>query len=402
MNENRRVKDNMIIQYFKDLGSMLKEHIRDYGMYVALLAIIVVFAIGTGGNFLSSRNISNLLNAFGYIAVMAVGMTLIIVIRHIDLSVGYVNGFVGAVAAILMVSAGLPVWLVVILALALGVVIGMWHGFLVAIMGIPAFVATLAGMFLFRGLLLQTLQSTGTLIIPNEAFIAISNGYIPDIMNIDGYHVLTLIIGALVIIGFIVFEFKNRQTKLKYNFKVSVPSIFVTKLLFMSVLIGLIAYILATYRGISWTVVIVVIVVTIYSIMMNKTTIGRYIYAVGGNPEAAELSGISVKKITMFVFGSMSMLAALSGLMFASRLRSATVTAGLGFELDAIAAAFVGGASATGGVGKVTGSIVGAIVMASLSNGMNMMGVAESIQYIVKGLVLVVAVIFDVRTRNKK
>ena len=175
MNENRRVKDNMIIQYFKDLGSMLKEHIRDYGMYVALLAIIVVFAIGTGGNFLSSRNISNLLNAFGYIAVMAVGMTLIIVIRHIDLSVGYVNGFVGAVAAILMVSAGLPVWLVVILALALGVIIGMWHGFLVAIMGIPAFVATLAGMFLFRGLLLQTLQSTGTLIIPNEAFIAISN-----------------------------------------------------------------------------------------------------------------------------------------------------------------------------------------------------------------------------------
>lgn len=388
--------------YFKELLFMFKAHIKDYGMYIALITIIVVFAIGTGGNFLSSRNISNLLNSFGYIAVMAVGMTLIIIIRHIDLSVGYVNGFVGAVAAILMVNAGLPVWLVIIFALLLGTVIGMWHGFLVAFMGIPAFVATLAGMFLFRGLLLQTLQSTGTLIIPNDSFNAISNGYIPDILNIDGFHILTLIIGIICIVGFILFEIRNRNIKKKYDFQVSSERMFITKLVLISIVIGIISYVLSTYRGISWTVVIVIIVVVIYSFMMNKTTIGRYVYAVGGNPEAAELSGISVKRITMFVFMSMSSLAALSGLMFAARLKSATVTAGLGFELDAIAAAFVGGASATGGVGKVTGSIVGAIVMASLTNGMNMMGVAESIQYVVKGLVLVAAVIFDVRTKNKK
>ncbi len=392
----------MFKKYFLELFAMLKEHIRDYGMYIALVAIIIVFAIGTGGTFLSSRNISNLLNSFGYIAVMAVGMTLIIVIRHIDLSVGYVSGFVGAVAAILMVNLGLPVWLVIIVAILLGAVIGMWQGFLVAFMGIPAFVATLAGMFLFRGLLLQTLQSTGTLIIPNDSFNAISNGYIPDIMNVDGLHMLTLIIGGLCIIGFIIFSIRNRKIKMKYDFLVSSKSMFVTTLIFVSLIIALISYILSTYRGISWTVIIVIAVVTIYSIMMNKTSIGRYVYAVGGNPEAAELSGISVKKITMFVFMSMSSLAALSGLMFAARLRSATVTAGLGFELDAIAAAFVGGASATGGVGKVTGSIVGAIVMASLTNGMNMMGVGEPIQYVVKGLVLVAAVIFDVRTKNRK
>ncbi|MBU1141748.1 MAG: sugar ABC transporter permease [Firmicutes bacterium] len=388
-------------KYFKELSIVLKDNIREYGMFIALAVIMIIFAISSKGLFLSSRNLANLLNQTGYIAVLAVGMTLIIVIRHIDLSVGFVAGFLGAVAAILMVNLNFPVLLVILIVLIIGVIIGLWHGFLVAFMGLPAFVATLAGMLLFRGALLQVTQSTGTIIIPNDFFNAISNGYIPDIANIAGLHLLTLILGAVAVILYVFGEMRTRKVKQNYQFTVLNLNMFVTKLIFISVLVLGISYILATYRGISWTVVIMLSVVGIYHVITNKTVIGRYIYAVGGNPEAAELSGISVKKITLIVFGSMGLLSALSGIMFASRLRSATVTAGTLFELDAIAAAFVGGVSAKGGIGKVTGSIIGAIVMASLSSGMNLIGVDISLQYIVKGLVLIAAVVFDVRTRNK-
>ncbi len=388
--------------YLKELKSVIKENIREYGMFIALAVIMIVFAILSNGLFLSSRNISNLLNQTGYIAVLAIGMTLVIVIRHIDLSVGFVAGFIGAVAAILLVQGGVPLALVIIIVLALGVLIGVWHGFLIAYLGLPAFVATLAGMLLFRGALLQVTQATGTIIIPNETFNAISNGFIPDIANIDGLHVLTLILGVLAVVLFTVMELKTRKDKKYYKFKVLSKPMFLTKIIFVSGVILLISFTLATFRGLSWTVVIVFVIVAIYHVITNKTVVGRYIYAVGGNPEAAELSGISVNRITLMVFGSMGLLSAISGIMFASRLRSATVTAGTLFELDAIAAAFVGGVSAKGGIGKVTGSIIGAVVMASLSSGMNLIGVDVSLQYIVKGFVLISAVVFDVKTRNKR
>jgi putative multiple sugar transport system permease protein len=255
---------------------------------------------------------------------------------------------------------------------------------------------------IFRGLLLLVTQASGTIIIPSEAFNAISNGFIPDIMHIPGIHVLTLIIGLLGIVFYIYSEFKTRKNKLKYNFKVLSMGVFITKLAFIAIIILVITLVLAAYDGISWTVVIMFVTAAIYHIITNKTVIGRHIYAVGGNPEAAELSGINVKKITMLVFASMSFLAALAGLLFAARLRSATVTAGALFELDAIAAAYVGGTSASGGIGKVTGSVVGALVMASLSSGMNLIGLGISLQYIVRGLVLITAVVFDIRTRGKK
>ena len=393
---------NIIKNYGKDLFSILKENVREYGMYIALLLIITYFTIASGGIFISARNISNLLNQTGYIFILAVGMTLIIVIRHIDLSVGYIAGFLGALAAIFMTQHNIPVLITIIIVLIIGLIIGLWNGFLVAYMGLPAFVATLAGMLIFRGALLLSTRATGTITISNEAFNAISNGYIPDIANIEGVHLLTLIIGLLSVLIYVFSEMRKRKTLIKYKFEVMKKDMFITKLIFISLIISLFFYTLSQYRGISWTVVIIFIVVAIYSFITNKTVLGRHIYAVGGNPEAAELSGISVKKITLTVFGSMSMLAALSGILFASRLQSATTTAGQLFELDAIAAAFVGGVSASGGIGKVTGSIIGALVMASLSSGMNLLGVDVSIQYIIKGLVLVAAVVFDVRTRNKK
>jgi putative multiple sugar transport system permease protein len=387
--------------FLTELWGQLKHNVRDYGMFIALAVIMFIFSYLSGGLFLSPRNISNLFNQTGYIAVLAVGMTLVIIIRHIDLSVGFVAGFIGAVAAILMVQQNINVFLAIAIVLVIGALIGLWNGFLIAKLNLPAFVATLAGMLIFRGALLQVTSATGTIIIPNQFFNMISNGFIPDFVE-GRLHVLTLIVG-LTGVGFYIFnEFKIRQSKIKYRFEVVSLPLFISKLAFISAIIGWVVWILANFNGISYTVIIVAVVVLIYHIIMTKTVLGRHIYAVGGNPDAAALTGINVNRITMIVFSSMGFLAALSGIMFASRLQSATVTAGTLFELDAIAAAFVGGVSAKGGIGKVTGSIIGAIVMASLSSGMNLIGLDISLQYIVRGFVLVIAVVFDVKTRNMK
>lgn len=384
---------------------MFRENIREYGMFIALFIIMTVFAITTDGLFISSRNLVNLVNQTGYIAVLAVGMTLVIVIRHIDLSVGFLAGFLGAVAAIAMASWDLPVYAVIPLILAFGILAGLLTSFLVAQLGIPAFVATLAGWLGYRGALQLVTRSTGTIIIKDETFNAIGNGFIPDIPDIGilpGVHKLTLILGLLAIAFFVTNEIITRNRMQKKKIEVLSTGMFILKLVFISTLIGGIAWILAGYQGLSWTAVVVLIVVIFYDFITTKTVLGRHIYAVGGNPEAAELSGISVKRITHVVFGSMGMLSALSGILFAARLRSATTIAGTLFELDAIAAAFVGGVSAAGGVGKVVGSLVGALVMISLTSGMNLMGIDISYQYIVRALVLAAAVIFDVATRSRE
>ena len=385
------------------LGRVLRENIRDYGMFIALFVIWVVFAILTDGVFLSSRNISNLFNQFGYIAVLGIGMTLVIVIRHIDLSVGYLAGFLGAVAAIAMTSWGMPVWAVIPAVLIIGAILGLIPGFLVARMGIPAFVATLAGFLVYRGAILVATEATGTIIIDNDAFNALGNGFIPNLFAdlVPGVHLLTLLLGLLAVAFFIYSEIKGRRVKMAYNFEVLPTNIFILKLVFIALLVGGAAWVLANYNGLSWTVVIVLIVLGIWHFVTNQTVLGRHIYAVGGNPEAAELSGVNVKRITFLIFSQMGMLAGLSGMMFASRLQSATTTAGQAWELDAIAAAFVGGVSAAGGVGRVMGAVIGALVMASLTSGMNLMGIGISYQYIVRGIVLALAVIFDVATRNR-
>ncbi|MFZ2636680.1 MAG: sugar ABC transporter permease [Rectinemataceae bacterium] len=389
-----------------DLRKAVKKNIRDYGMYIALIVIMGIFTILTKGIFISSRNISNLLNQTGYIAVLAVGMTLVIVIRHIDLSVGFLSGFLGAIAAIAMVSWHMPVWATILLVLVLGVLGGLITALPVAQLGVPAFVASLAGWLIYRGAQVMVTASTGTIIIPNASFNAIGNGYIPDIFPkgsfLPGVHKLTLILGALTILWFVFSELRSRKNKLAYKFEVPSAGMLAIKLVLISVVIGLITWVLAGYNGLSWTVVIVLAVVAIYDFVTRKTVLGRHIYAVGGNPEAAELSGISVKRITYLVFGSMGLLSGLSGILFASRLQSAIPTAGTLFEMDAIAAAYIGGVSAAGGVGKVTGSMIGALVYMSLMNGMNLLGTDISLQYVIRGAVLAGAVIFDVVTRKRK
>ena len=393
------------MSFIKDINKTLLQNIREWGMYIALFVIMAFFTITTEGIFISSRNIGNLINQTGYIAVLAIGMTLVIIIRHIDLSVGYLSGFLGAVAATAMESWHWSVYTSIPLTVALGILAGIFTAFLIAQMKIPAFVATLAGWLGYRGALQLTTMSKGTIVISNATFNAIGNGYIPDIPDIGilpGVHKLTLIIGVLIILFFIINTMNNRRKMRTYNFKVLPIHLFIIKLVFVSALVGGITWVFAGYKGLSWTAVVVLIVVLVYHFIMSRTVLGRHIYAVGGNPEAAQLSGISVKKITYVVFGSMGMLAALSGILFASRFKSATTTAGSLFELDAIAAAFVGGVSASGGVGKVTGSIIGALVMMSLTSGMNLMGIDISFQYIVRALVLVAAVVFDVATHNRE
>jgi putative multiple sugar transport system permease protein len=392
------------MSFFDNLKKLLSDNIREYGMYIALFVIMVIFTITTKGIFISSRNISNLLNQTGYIAVLAVGMTLVIVIRHIDLSVGFMAGFLGAIAAIMLAFWNWPVVVVIPAVLALGVVAGLLTGFLVAQLKIPSFVATLAGWLIYRGAILVVTESTGTIIIPNDAYNAIGNGYIPDIpglLFLPEVHKLTLLLGVLAIVAFIFSELRGRKNKQSYNFEVLPLNMFILKLIFISAIVGTITWILAGYNGLSWTVVIVLLVVLVYHFITTQTVLGRYIYAIGGNPEAAELSGISVKRLIYVVFGSMGMLTALSGILFSSRLQSATTTAGTLFELDAIAAAYVGGVSAAGGVGKVVGSLIGALVMMSLTSGMNLMGIGIAYQYIVRGAVLAVAVVFDVATRSR-
>jgi len=392
--------------FVTDLGKVLQGNIRDYGMYIALFVIMAFFTVTTKGLFISPRNISNLLNQTGYIAVLAVGMTLVIVIRHIDLSVGFLSGLIGAIAAIALAKWNLPVYVVIPLALALGVLGGCLTAFLVANLGIPAFVATLGGWLWYRGILLLVLAGTGTIIIENKVFNDIGNSFIPDIFPSDtaflpGIHKLTLILGLVAIVLFIIGQINDRRQKLAYNFEVLPMNLFILGLVFVSVLLGAITWVLAGYNGLSWTVVIMLIVVGVYHFITTQTVLGRHIYALGGNPEAAQLSGINIKRLTYVVFGSMGMLSGLAGILFTSRLRSATPQAGTLFELDCIAAAFIGGASPAGGIGKVMGSLIGALVYMSLTSGMNLMGTDIALQYIVRGVVLAAAVIFDVTTRTR-
>lgn len=396
---------------------ILKKNVRNYGMFIALMVVFSFFTIATGGTFMTPRNLSNLFDQTGYVAVLAIGMTLVLIIRQIDLSVGYACGFIGALAALLMRTfPGIPVIVVILVAMVVGLLIGLYQGILVSKFTIPAFVVTLAGMFIFRGALLRITEGTGTVIVQNKVFNALGNGFIGGpTLNIgksedalgflsykEHFHVITLLFAVALVILMIISSIRERKKRREYNLSDLPLDMFIGKLVFFSALILFFGIELSRFHGLSWTVIIVMCVLAIYHFMLNNTVLGRHIYAVGGNPEAAELSGISVQKITLFVFCSMGALTGLAGILFTARLQSASPAAGNAFELDAIASSYIGGVSASGGVGKVTGTIIGALVLTALQNGMNLMGVGQSYQYVVRGVVLVLAVLFDVRAHRMK
>ena len=378
---------------------------KNYAMYIALAVIFIVFQIISGGKFLTAYNVTNLVNQTGYIAVLAVGMTLVLIICQIDLSVGFLTGFLGACTARLLLL-GVPIPLTILIIIVFGALLGLMQGFIIGKIGVPAFVTTLAGEFAFRGLLTLITQDIGTINVTSQAFKNISQGFLPAVFKINLFgtemHGLTLLIGLLGVVLVVVSNVHRRNELRKYDLETGSYAAFVIRILFFSALILSLVFLLASYQGISWTVVIVLVVTASYHFVLNKTKIGRHIYGMGGNAEAAKLSGVNIKKVLIGIFISMGAMAALSGIMITSRMGCAQPTTGTGYELDAIASCYIGGVSTSGGVGSVINSVVGSFVIMSLINGLNLIGVGISYQYLIKAIIFVIAVAIDVRSRGRK
>lgn len=369
-------------------------------MVIALVFITALFWFLTDGVNFKPLNITNLILQNGFILVLAIGMVLVIITGNIDLSVGSIVAFIGAIAGVLIINNNVPVWLAVAIALLAGALIGVWQGFWVAYVGIPSFIVTLAGMLIFRGLTLYLLDGQSLAPFP-ESFQKISSGFIPDVFGGASIHIFTLVLSAVLSIVLIYLDFRKRKIQLQYNFEVIPIWITIAKLALLILAINWFMYQLALNKGIPTVLVIVIVLIIVYTFIMKNTIMGRHIYATGGNKKAADLSGIKTKRVVFWVFVNNGLLAALAGLMFAARLNSATPAAGNMLELDAIAAVFIGGASMAGGVGTVIGAIVGGLVMGVMNNGMSLIGVGIDWQQAIKGMVLLIAVGFDVYNKNK-
>jgi putative multiple sugar transport system permease protein len=382
------------------LKQMLKNNIRQFGMLIVLGFIIILFQILSQGVLLAPLNVTNLILQNSYILVLAVGMLLVIVAFHIDLSVGSIAAVISAASAIFIVSLKINFVLAIILSLILGALIGAWHGWWIAYIKIPAFIVTLGGMLIFRGITMATLN--GMTIGPYpEGFQRISTGFIPDFFNGNGIHITTLLIGVIFSLFYIIYEINTRRTHKKYSFEVLPIGFLIAKIVLILAAINAFTYSLAAYKGIPNVLVLLFILIAVYTFITTKTVIGRHIYALGGNEKAAKLSGVKTQRIVFWVFVNMGVMSALSGIVFAARLNAATPKAGQGFELDAIAACFIGGASTAGGIGTIIGAIIGGLVMGVMNNGMSLMGVGIDWQQSIKGLVLLLAVAFDTFTKSK-
>jgi putative multiple sugar transport system permease protein len=391
-----RLVENRFTSWLSHLVSDLGKN----GIFIALLAVVLFFAVVTDGILLRPQNISNLIVQNGYILVLAIGMVMIIIAGHIDLSVGSVAAFVGACSGVFAVSWGLPWWLAVVLSLGIGALVGVWQGFWIAYVGIPAFIVTLAGMLIFRGLALVVLGNANIGSFPTE-YRALGNGFLSNVFGDLELDPLTLIIAGVAVVALIVQQFRTRTGRQKYGQDVEPIVWFVAKLVLIAVAIGFFAYALASYKGIPVTLIVLAVLVLIYGIIMNRSVFGRHVYAIGGNRHAAELSGIKTRKTDFLLFVNMGVLAALAGLIFTARLNLAGPKAGDGFELEAISAAFIGGAAVQGGVGTIGGAIIGGLIIGVLNNGMSILGLGIEWQQAVKGLVLLLAVAFDVYNKRR-
>jgi len=384
----------------KTLATLFRNNIREYGMLIALIVVMLFFQFQTGGILMKPVNITNLVLQNSYIITMALGMLLIIVSGWIDLSVGSVVAVVGALAGVLMVRYHVDWVLTIAICLLVGAAIGAFQGFWIAYVKIPAFIATLAGMLIFRGLTFVLLQGESVGPFP-VGFQKISSGFIPDFFNYPGFHLTTIVIGLLLSALLIVLDLRGRQNQQKYGFEVTPLYFFFAKnIVITSAVMGL-CYLMASYKGIPNVLVLLFALISFYAFITSQSVIGRRIYAMGGNEKAAKLSGVNTSRLLFYTFVNMGVLAALAGLIVAARLNSSTPNAGDGMELDVIAACFIGGASASGGVGKVIGALVGAFLVGVLNNGMSILGVGIDWQKVVKGLVLLAAVFFDVYNKNK-
>ncbi len=382
-------------------AGFLKDNLRDFGMLISLVVIVVFFQIATDGVLLKPLNVTNIVLQNSYIVIMALGMLMVIVTGHIDLSVGSVAGFIGGLGGLLMVTWGVNFAVAIVICLAVGGLIGAIQGYFVAYFKIPSFIVTLAGMLVFRGFMIAILGSQAIGPFP-PIFQKLSSGYVVELISSDGgLYITSFILGLLLAVILIVQSFASRKRRLSHGVENEPFSFFIGKNLLILAGVGYIAFLISSHRGMPNVLIIMAVLIAAYSFLTTRTVIGRQIYAVGGNARAAELSGIKTTRLVFFTFVNMGVLAALGGLVVAARLNSATPKAGTGFELDVIAACFIGGASAYGGVGKVTGAVIGAFLMGVMNNGMSILGIGIDYQQVIKGLVLLGAVCVDVYNQRR-
>jgi putative multiple sugar transport system permease protein len=378
----------------------LKNNLREYGMLMSLIAIMAFFHAMTDGTLMQPLNLTNLILQNSYIVIMALGMLLVIVAGHIDLSVGSVVGFIGALAAVLMVQYNWHFVPATLVCLVCGGLIGAAQGWFVAFMKIPSFIVTLAGMLVFKGLSLALLQGQSVGPFP-DTFQLLSSGFIPDVFEGEHLRIASLLIGLALAVGLTWLKVRERAQQAAHGMASEPLVFFAGKNLVFVGLIVLFAYLLSTYKGLPNVLIIMALLMALFDFVTQRTVIGRRLYALGGNEKAARLSGIKTDRLSFWAFVNMGVLAALAGLVFAARLNTATPKAGLGFELDVIAACFIGGASASGGVGKVLGAVIGAFIMGVMNNGMSIIGIGIDYQQVIKGLVLLAAVFVDVYNKKK-
>ncbi len=374
-------------------------NMRESGIVVAFVAIVALFA-ALNPNFLSPGNLTNIVLQYSYILILAIGMLMIIVAGHIDLSVGSVVALTGAVSAVLVIREGMPWYMGALAALAVGLLVGAWQGFWVAYVGIPGFIVTLAGMLLFRGLTYRVLDNVSLSPFGGQ-YYNVANGFQNGLLGGYGVDIFTLVIFAIGVAGYAWSQWRTRRGKLAYQQSVESMPLFVLKIAVVAVVVMWFGYQLAQSRGLPNVLILLAILVIVYGLVTQKSVFGRHVYAVGGNRHAAELSGVKVKKVYFWIFVNMGFLSSVAGIVYSSRMNGAQPGAGNMFELDAIAACFIGGASTTGGVGRVGGAMIGGLIMAVMSNGMQLMGVPQSIQQVVKGLVLLLAVAFDIYNKRR-
>jgi putative multiple sugar transport system permease protein len=390
------------VMHTSDAKTLIKSNIRNYSMFIMLALIMLIFAPLTNWNNWSPRNFTNIFFQYSYVLILAVGMVQVIIILGIDLSVGSVCAFVGALSAMIYnTGVGMPITLLA--SIAMGIVIGAFQGVWIAYAKIPAFIVTLAGMLLFRGLtyIVTRISPVG---LKDTGYSHLSTGTLDEVLNtsrIGPYFPMALVVAVLILIVFFIAEFFGRNKKIANEFEVSPLPIFIAKLVIISLLTLGLAERFARYRGLPIVVLVLGITVFVFHFILNNTVLGRYIYAVGGNARSAKLSGINSELISFIVFCFMGGLAGLAAVVSTGYMNSALPQAGNLFEMDAIAACYIGGVSASGGIGTVVGVIVGGLVMSAINNGMSLMNLGAHYQYVVKALILLLAVFYDVYTRRK-
>ncbi len=382
-----------------NLKAMLSKNVQQSGILLAFIVIVVLFSV-LNPTFLSPGNITNIVLQYSYVLILAIGMLFVIVLGQIDLSVGSVVAVTGALSAVLVIRQGMPWWVGVLAAIVLGLLIGAWQGFWVAFVGIPGFIVTLAGMLLFRGLTYQILDNVSLSPFP-KSYYNVANGFLNGLFGGMGFDVFTLVIFAIGVVGFVYSQWRTRMGRIHYHQAVEAMWIFVAKLVLIAAIVMWLGLQLSRSRGLPIVLILLAVLVLIYGMLAGSTTFGRNVYAIGGNKTAAALSGINVRSVSFWTYVNMGFLAAVAGVVYSARMNGAQPGAGNMFELDAIAACFIGGASTTGGIGKISGALIGGLIMAVLSNGMQLMGASTSMQQIVKGLVLLLAVAFDVYNKRR-